>query len=148
MTSVLIPQLSLDEIHTYSDLIERSRLILKSLLKASNQDTATINKIISAHPRLGPSKQALSTHSSSEQLSLQSSDPTELAKLVKLNELYELWYPGLRFVVFVNGRSRDEIMEIMLKRIVRNDIELEKKESFDAMCDIAIDRARKLGAKL
>lgn len=65
-------------------------------------------------------------------------------RLAELNEEYEKTFPGLRYVVFVNGRSRDEIIANMEKRIKRNDIELEKKEAFEAMCDIALDRAAKM----
>ena len=36
-----------------------------------------------------------------------------VAELARLNEAYEAKFPGLRFVVFVNGRGRGEIMAIM-----------------------------------
>lgn len=65
-----------------------------------------------------------------------------------LNDKYETTFPGLRYVVFVNGRSREVIMNNMTERINRNDIVAERKEAFNAMCDIALDRAKKLGAKL
>ena len=40
-----------------------------------------------------------------------------VAELARLNEAYEAKFPGLRFVVFVNGRGRGEIMGIMNERI-------------------------------
>lgn len=43
-----------------------------------------------------------------------------------LNEEYEKKFPGLRFVVFVNGRGRGEIMEIMRERIARGSWEGER----------------------
>ncbi|KAI5840212.1 hypothetical protein DFP73DRAFT_482983, partial [Morchella snyderi] len=46
--------------------------------------------------------------------------------------------------VFVNGRSRAVIMEDMERRIARGDIETEKTEAINAMCDIARDRVDKL----
>ncbi|RCK67348.1 putative allantoinase 1 [Candida viswanathii] len=107
-----------------------------------------INEIISAHPRLGePKKEALSVHSSNEQKTL-NSDPEIVAKLKEMNEKYEQRFPGLRYVVFVNGRNRLEILDDMNKRIERGDIKLEREQAFNAMCDIALDRAGKLGVKL
>ena len=49
-----------------------------------------------------------------------------MAELGRLNEEYEAKFPGLRFVVFVNGRGRGEIMEIMRERIGRGDWEAER----------------------
>lgn len=135
---------------TYKEFIEASRKELLEFLASEQknpENSAKISKIVSAHPRLGPSKDKLSSHSSSEQKSLAGS-AEEAQKLAKLNELYEKTFPGLRYVVFVNGRSRESIMENMRQRIERNDIQKEKAEAFEAMCDIALDRARKLGAKL
>jgi len=64
--------------------------------------------------------------------------------LGRLNEEYEGKFPGLRYVVFVNGRPRSEIMENMRSRIDRGDIKAERQEAIQAMCDIALDRATKL----
>lgn len=46
--------------------------------------------------------------------------------LGELNEEYERVFPGLRFVVWVNGRGRGEIMGIMRERIERGDWEGER----------------------
>lgn len=46
--------------------------------------------------------------------------------LGELNEEYERVFPGLRFVVWVNGRGRGEIMGIMRERIARGDWEGER----------------------
>ncbi|GMG23251.1 unnamed protein product [Ambrosiozyma monospora] len=174
LTNYLIPKLfptGQEQYTSYKQIIENSRLLLTQLqqeytINIPSQPTPaqkslkqTIDKIVSAHPRLGPPKptpasqspsesESLSTHSKSEQASLSTTDPKLAAQLIHLNELYESTFPGLRFVVFVNGRSREEIMKIMNIRIQRNDLKLEIQEAFDAMCDIALDRARKLGAKL
>ncbi|GME71828.1 unnamed protein product [[Candida] boidinii] len=130
-----------------------------------------LNEIISAHPRLGPPKpqpqasqtqqtqqtttthkspvpEDLSDHSKNEQKSLNSGNPELAQRLIELNAKYEETFPGLRFVVFVNGQSREKIIEKMINRINRNNINLERFEAIDAMCDIALDRAKKLGAKL
>lgn len=135
---------------SYNDFIESCRVFLLLFLEkeqSKREVLPDIAQIISAHPRLGPSKDKLSSHSSSEQKSLAGSQE-ESQKLASLNALYEETFPGLRYVVFVNGRSRETIMENMRSRIEKGDIELERKEAFNAMCDIAIDRAQKLESKL
>lgn len=48
--------------------------------------------------------------------------------------------------VFVNGRSRPVIMEDMHRRINSSNLKQEKLDAIQAMCDIANDRAKKLGA--
>ncbi|OBA24283.1 hypothetical protein METBIDRAFT_36167 [Metschnikowia bicuspidata var. bicuspidata NRRL YB-4993] len=134
----------------YGDFVESARRFLAEYLRRQEQRppiSPAVSKIISAHPRLGPSKDKLSSHSASEQSSLVGS-AEEAQKLAQLNTLYEKRFPGLRYVVFVNGRSREEIMLDMESRIAQGDILLERRQAFDAMCDIALDRASKLGAKL
>ncbi|KAJ5177832.1 uncharacterized protein N7500_000531 [Penicillium coprophilum] len=69
-------------------------------------------------------------------------------KLRTLNAEYEEKFPGLRFVTFVNGRSRDVIMVEMRQRIDRGDVEKEIDETIQGMCDIAKDRARKLQSRI
>ncbi|KAI5959489.1 uncharacterized protein KGF55_005317 [Candida pseudojiufengensis] len=138
---------------TYPEFIE---LVRTRLLQTLNQTTffksrnskecnTLIENIISAHPRLGaPKGTKLSEHSTNEQKKLEGIQ----SRLKELNEQYESTFPGLRYVVFVNGRSRDEIIKNMEDRIARNNIELEKIDALEAMCDIALDRASKLGVKL
>ncbi|ODV86424.1 hypothetical protein CANARDRAFT_27636 [[Candida] arabinofermentans NRRL YB-2248] len=163
LTSYLIPKLFNNiskPYKSYNELIEKSHDLLTELRQDPTTPKSTIESIVSAHPRLGPQKPSstttttttttiteLSDHSSSEQAQLKGT-PEQAEQLLKLNELYELTFPGLRFVVFVNGRSRESIMIDMKDRINRNDYKLEIKEAFDAMCDIALDRANKLGVKL
>ena len=65
----------------------------------------------------------------------------------ELNEEYERKFPGLRYVVFVNGRGREVIMRDMRGRIEGSTREEEVLRAIEAMCDIAVDRARKLGAE-
>jgi len=43
--------------------------------------------------------------------------PEILARLSELNEEYERRYPGLRYITFVNGRSRKMIMEEMEEKL-------------------------------
>lgn len=130
---------------SYEELIDLIHNKLQHLL-SSNQNDSRVYDIIAAHPRLGAKKADItSSHSASEQASLQQQSEEEAKQLKDLNDLYEKTFPGLRYVVFVNGRPRSEIMENMKMRIDRNDASLEKYEAFNAMCKIAIDRAKKLG---
>lgn len=99
-------------------------------------------KVYSAHPRLG-AKKVESAQSQAEQAQLQGSDE-ETKQLLRLNEEYEAKYPGLRYVVFVNGRSRAVIMEDMRERIANSDVVAERSAAIRAMCEIAADRATKL----
>lgn len=137
---------------SYQHLIELIRNYLLEYVnqeeaKASSGEVEDINLIIAAHPRLGGSSKGpsedLSQHLSSEQKSLQGS-PQETQRLIELNDKYEETFPGLRYVVFVNGRSRQVIMEDMETRIEKNNIQAERIHAMNAMCDIALDRASKL----
>jgi len=87
---------------------------------------------------------ASSSTSTSEDTEEAKRKEDEAATLKALNEEYERTFPGLRYVVFVNGRSRSVIFEDMRRRIARGDIVEERVEGIKAMCDIAIDRAGKL----
>lgn len=46
----------------------------------------------------------------------------------------------------MNGRSRPVIMDDMQRRISTSNQKQEKLDAIQAMCDIANDRAKKLGA--
>lgn len=68
-----------------------------------------------------------------------------------LNEEYEKKFNGLRFVTFVNGRGREEVVGEMRERLMatRGDRVVHEEEemrvAIGAVCDIAEDRARTLG---
>jgi 2-oxo-4-hydroxy-4-carboxy--5-ureidoimidazoline (OHCU) decarboxylase len=140
LTALLLPEIRSALISSYIDLATLARRTLSSL----PTDSPLLHSILSAHPRLG-AKRVDSTHSQSEQKSL--GNEIERAQLQKLNEEYEARFPGLRYVVFVNGRSREEVMADMRTRIASGTMEGEVKLASDAMCDIAVDRARKMGAE-
>lgn len=146
--SLLVPVMD-TSFPSYHELIETFRKKLLEYLDESKTNELllpSILKIIAAHPRLGAPKptEKLSEHSKKEQASLASASQEEAEKLKLANELYEETFPGLRYVVFVNGRPRLEILKDMQARIQRNDIGLERQEAINAMCYIAIDRAAKL----
>ncbi|OTB20783.1 hypothetical protein K445DRAFT_313258 [Daldinia sp. EC12] len=135
---------------SYSSLIEYVGGLLFQL--AENPTTADsraeLHAILGSHPRLGE-KKVDSAQSRVEQAHLNASGTLgdkeeEAARLKALNEEYEARFPGLRYVVFVNGRSRDVVMQNMRERIDRGNIFAEEREAIQAMIDIALDRAKKL----
>ena len=68
-------------------------------------------------------------------------DPAVLSELAELNRAYEERY-GFRFVVFVNGRSRAEILPELRDRL-ENTREQELDTGLDALVSIAEDRWRR-----
>jgi 2-oxo-4-hydroxy-4-carboxy--5-ureidoimidazoline (OHCU) decarboxylase len=70
---------------------------------------------LGGHPRIGEIK-GLSALSASEQAA-HATPPEVLARLSELNEEYERRYPGLRYITFVNGRSRKMIMVEMEEKL-------------------------------
>ncbi|KAF2745005.1 hypothetical protein M011DRAFT_479470 [Sporormia fimetaria CBS 119925] len=137
--TLILPLLLTQTFDSYPSLIEAIRSELLSLTKT---DTTTLSSILCSHPRLGE-KKVDSAQSAAEQKQLQG-DGEEAEMLRALNKEYEERFPGLRYVVFVNGRPRPVIMQNMRERIARGDIEAERLEAIHAMCDIALDRAGKL----
>jgi OHCU decarboxylase len=67
-------------------------------------------------------------------------DPAVLTELAYLNQVYEEKF-GFRFVVFVAGRSRDEVLEILRDRI-GNTREEELETGLRDLVAIAQDRWR------
>ena len=82
---------------------------------------------LAAHPRIG--------ERSAEQ---HGDDPAVLAELAELNAAYEAKF-GFRFVVFVNGRSRAEIVPVLRERLERTREE-ELDTGLDDLVTIAVDR--------
>ncbi|KAK8035109.1 hypothetical protein PG993_010104 [Apiospora rasikravindrae] len=118
---------------SYTSLIRHVGSLMTSLASQSSSSGTTpspqqqkLHGILGSHPRLGAKKEA--------------------EKLKALNDEYEQKFPGLRYVVFVNGRSRPVVMEDMRRRIDRGDPKEEEQEAIKAMVDIALDRAKKLNA--
>ncbi|TCD67580.1 hypothetical protein EIP91_012210 [Steccherinum ochraceum] len=98
-------QLSTTRISSYSELID------VSLHTISQWDDSLKAQFIAGHPRIGERKN-LSQLSVKEQAAA-ATPPEVLARLEVLNQCYERRYPGLRYITFVNGRSRAMIMEEM-----------------------------------
>jgi 2-oxo-4-hydroxy-4-carboxy-5-ureidoimidazoline decarboxylase len=71
---------------------------------------------LAAHPAIGQ-RSGLSARSAAEQG--EDADPCVLVDLAALNAAYEERF-GFRFVVFVNGRAKGEILEVLRARIGRS----------------------------
>lgn len=142
-----LPVLRSTTFPSYETLIVAVGAQLTALAASSSpEDVAKLSEILCSHPRLGE-KKVDSGQSRAEQAQLQKGGEEEKEQLAKLNTEYEEAFPGLRYVVFVNGRSRPVIMENMRSRIARGDIKAERQEAIQAMCDIAADRASKLSSQ-
>jgi 2-oxo-4-hydroxy-4-carboxy--5-ureidoimidazoline (OHCU) decarboxylase len=93
---------------------------------------------LATHPRIGQrvniSEQAAREQGSDE-------DPALLAALSKLNKVYEQKY-GFRFVVFVDGRPRAEVLSVLRQRMQHSRDE-ELAAGLDDLVAIALDRWRK-----
>ncbi|KAG5639086.1 hypothetical protein H0H81_007030 [Sphagnurus paluster] len=119
-SSVLVNRLepelaeSLAPLSSYSELIDTALTALRSWSRSLQSE------FISGHPRIGET-QNLSNLSAIEQGDAKSgaspTPPEVLARLAHLNACYEARYPGLRYITFVNGRSRQAIAEEMEDRL-------------------------------
>jgi len=90
---------------------------------------------LDAHPAIG-ARRGLSSRSAAEQGL--DADPVVLSDLAYLNQVYEEKF-GFRFVVFVAGRQKAEILEVLRERIGRS-----REEELDTGCRelVAIARDR------
>lgn len=73
--------------------------------------------VLDAHPRIGAPR-GLSERSAAEQRATDATDGSTLDALARLNDAYERRF-GFRFVVFVAGRSRAEIVPVLRERLER-----------------------------
>ena len=70
---------------------------------------------LAAHPAIG-ARTGLSARSAAEQGT--DSDPVILSELAYLNQVYEEKF-GFRFVVFVDGRPKREVLDMLRERLAR-----------------------------
>ena len=110
------------------DPLDRAEELLGSL---SDEEKV---EALNAHPAIGARR--LSERSAAEQGS--DADPAVLTELAYLNQVYEEKF-GFRFVVFVAGRRKREILEVLRSRIGRT-----QEEELDTGCRelVAIARDR------
>jgi 2-oxo-4-hydroxy-4-carboxy--5-ureidoimidazoline (OHCU) decarboxylase len=115
-------QLTVDEL---AELFE-GRTKLVALLAAREDPLGSAEKVfaelteqeqreaLNAHPTIGA--RDLSERSAAEQGA--DGDPAALTELAYLNHVYEETF-GFRFVVFVDARPKDEILEVLQQRLER-----------------------------
>jgi 2-oxo-4-hydroxy-4-carboxy--5-ureidoimidazoline (OHCU) decarboxylase len=110
LTSNLVPQIFNQQptITSYVELISIAINIINSW-----NDTLRA-EFVAGHPRIGEIHN-LSSLSAKEQgesvaTTATTTPPDVLSRLVHLNACYEWTYPGLRYITFVDGRSRADIV--------------------------------------
>jgi 2-oxo-4-hydroxy-4-carboxy--5-ureidoimidazoline (OHCU) decarboxylase len=133
--SLSTPLLKQHPFASYADMIAAVGAQLTDL---ASTDPHRLDSILGSHPRLG-AKKVESAQSQAEQAQLQG-DPHETEALRRLNDEYEAQYPGLRYVVFVNGRPRPVIMDDMRARIANSDIESERMAAIRVSMDPVLAR--------
>ena len=110
------------------DPLARAREVAASLPEEEQRE------ILDAHPAIGG--RPTSARSAREQGT--DDDPAVLAELAELNRAYEERF-GFRFVVFVNGRPRRELVPVLRGRLERTR-EQELATGVDELVQIAIAR--------
>ena len=95
--------------------------------------------VLDAHPRIGADPASLSALSRREQGD--GADVPTLRELASLNDEYERRF-GFRFVVFVAGRSKSDIVPVMRERLRRSRDE-ELAAGIEEFLAIANDRLMK-----
>jgi 2-oxo-4-hydroxy-4-carboxy--5-ureidoimidazoline (OHCU) decarboxylase len=113
---------------TVEDPLGQARLLAHELTDEEKKD------VLDAHPAIGA--KATSARSAREQGT--DDDPEVLAELAELNRAYEEKF-GFRFVVFVNGRPRREIVPVLRARLERTREE-ELETGVDELIQISVDR--------
>jgi 2-oxo-4-hydroxy-4-carboxy--5-ureidoimidazoline (OHCU) decarboxylase len=119
-----------DRLAVFDDPLDRAREVASTLSDDEKKE------VLDAHPAIGA--KATSERSRREQGT--DDDPAVLAELAALNDEYEKRF-GFRFVVFVNGRPRREIVPVLRKRMTRSREE-ELQTAVDELVQIAINRWR------
>jgi 2-oxo-4-hydroxy-4-carboxy--5-ureidoimidazoline (OHCU) decarboxylase len=110
------------------DALEAAPEVIAELSEAEKLEA------LNAHPAIGA--KGLSARSAEEQGA--DADPVVQTELAYLNQVYEEKF-GFRFVVFVDGRPKREILEVLRERIART-----RDEELDTGCRelVAIARDR------
>lgn len=115
------------------DVIEKARSIITRL--DEQERIATLN----AHPRIGDEARALSELSLAEQGGR--ADAATARELAELNDTYERTF-GFRFVVFVAGRSKAQIVPVLRARLGRMR-QQELETGIEEFLAISLDRLRR-----
>jgi 2-oxo-4-hydroxy-4-carboxy--5-ureidoimidazoline (OHCU) decarboxylase len=113
-----------EQLAVLDDPLGRAREIAATL------DDEQKKEVLDAHPAIGA--KTLSARSAAEQ------GTDEAPELVELNRAYEAKF-GFRFVVFVNGRPKRELVPILRSRLERTRTQ-ELATALDELVSIAEDR--------
>ncbi|MFN2468434.1 MAG: 2-oxo-4-hydroxy-4-carboxy-5-ureidoimidazoline decarboxylase [Gaiellaceae bacterium] len=119
-----------ERLATLANPLDQARRVARELSDAEKRE------VLNAHPAIGAS--TLSARSALEQGG--DEDPAVIAELERLNRDYEARF-GFRFVVFVAGRSKAEIVPVLHRRLERSREE-ELETALDELVSIAQDRWR------
>ena len=114
-----------------TELFQRAGAIASSMPERAQIE------LVDAHPRIGADAAAMSAASLAEQGRDPATRPLQ-AQLDRLNAAYEARF-GFRFVVFVAGRPRSEIVPLMEARL-RGEREAELQTALTDVVAIARDR--------
>jgi 2-oxo-4-hydroxy-4-carboxy--5-ureidoimidazoline (OHCU) decarboxylase len=102
-----VERLAAADYRDWDDVLTRGEELARTLPEDEQLE------LIDGHPRIGALPSSVSATSFREQGYDRDRGTAELqARLDRLNDAYESQF-GFRFVVFVNGRSRHEIAEVM-----------------------------------
>lgn len=153
LINVLVPQLT-GILSNQPVPVSYASLIDLALKQMSTWQPNLRAQFVAGHPRIGAVKIA-SGLSAKEQGAATSPETTEL--LANLNLEYERRFPGLTYITFVNGRSREEIALEIQERMkgLEKDVAEENsaawvKEVDRAVTDVGLiakSRLRGLGAE-
>lgn len=128
-----VTRLAAEPVESWSGLLDRAERIALTMPEEEQLE------LLDAHPRIGASPAAVSPMSFREQGYDHDLDTGELqARLDRLNADYEQRF-GFRFVVFVNGRSRANIADVMEGRLSAGREEEKRRALMDV---VAIARRR------
>lgn len=112
LTAHLVPELAAalhaapaTAVPTYAALVDAALALI------ARWDAARQAHFVAGHPRIGE-QTGLSALSAAEQAA-RATPPAVLARLRLLNALYEARFPGLRYITFVNGRARADVLREM-----------------------------------
>ncbi|KAJ1736051.1 hypothetical protein LPJ61_000194 [Coemansia biformis] len=122
---------------SYDQLLDKASELIRELSPLEQLE------VVNAHPRIGERAGGLSALSRAEQGQVAANEDAVLARWAQLNKQYEDKY-GFRFVIFVNGRSKESLLPIIEQRIASGNKQEELATGLAEMVAIAHDRARKL----
>jgi 2-oxo-4-hydroxy-4-carboxy--5-ureidoimidazoline (OHCU) decarboxylase len=128
----LAPRVTDDD--SAENIVAKARVIIEGL--PENDQIA----ILDAHPRIGAPLSTLSEPSRREQGA--EAEASVLRELMTLQAQYERAF-GFRFVVFVAGRSKEQLLPVLRERMTRSRGS-ELRTGIDEFLAISLDRLRTL----